>query len=145
MNRSLGRLLRIRELVEDRARQDLERKNAEMQALEESAVRQQQLARQVRRDALQDLSGVESRAEEWRLKIDDAEVTESRVARLGALAHASKPIVDQAREEWMVRRREKRQVEMLHAAAVQKEEKRQIRKDQNRTDDWFQSRSRRGR
>jgi flagellar biosynthesis chaperone FliJ len=52
--------------------------------------------------------------------------------------------VDQARDELVERRRDRRQAEILQAAAARKEEKRQLRRDQNRTDDWFQSRSGRG-
>ena len=82
--------------------------------------------------------------EEWRLKVRDAELTGSREARLGVLAEAAKPAVDQARDKLVERRRDRRQAEILQAAAARKEEKRQLRRDQNRTDDWFQSRSGRG-
>jgi flagellar export protein FliJ len=144
VNRSLSRLVRIRELVEDRARLDLEGRSAEMQALEQSAERQRQMARGIRNDAVQELSRPGPMPEEWRLKVRDAELTGSREARLGALAEAAKPAVDQARDELVERRRDRRQAEILQAAAARKEEKRQLRRDQNRTDDWFQSRSGRG-
>ncbi len=139
MNRSLRRLLRIRELVEDRARLDLERKSAAMQALGQFATGQRQLARRIRADAVENLTGQETTAE-WRMKIDDAEVIQQKGARLGTLAAAAKPAVDQARDELVEKRRELRQAEILHAAARREEERHQVRQDQNRTDDWFQSR-----
>ncbi len=144
MKRSLRRLLRIRELVEDRARLDLERKSAEMQALGRFATGQWQLARRIRADAVEDLIGQETTTAGWRMKIDDAEVTHQKGVRLGALAEAAKPAVDQARDELVERRRELRQAEILHAAAMREEERHQVRQDQNRTDDWFQSRSKSG-
>ena len=75
------------------------------------------------------------------MKIDDAEVIQRKGARLGTLAAAAKPAVDQARDELVEQRRELRQAEILHAAAMREEERHQVRQDQNRTDDWFQSRS----
>jgi flagellar export protein FliJ len=144
MKRPLARLLGIRELIEDRARLDLERKSAEMRALGESAERQRQMAQGVRADAVQDLTAPGSMARDWHMTIADAEVIAGRRARLEALGEAAKPVVDRAREELVDRRRERRQAEMLQAAAARDEEKRQLRRDQNRTDDWFQSRPRTG-
>ena len=145
MNRSLNRLLRIRELIEDKTRLDLERNNAAMRTLEESAGRQRRMVRQIQDDAVKDLTGQAPMTEQWLLDISDAALTGGREARLGALAAAMKPAVEQARDALVERRRDRRQAEILQADAEQKEEKCQLRRNQNRTDDWFQSRSRRRR
>jgi hypothetical protein len=40
----------------------------------------------------------------------------------------------------LTRRQERRQLDILNSAAAHAQEKRQIRQEQNQTDDWFQSR-----
>ncbi len=141
MKRPLRRLLRIRELVEDVARVQLEKKAAEMRALTLAAEQQQEMARSTLTLALEELSdGRRPGTESWCLQIADAALARSREARLEALADAAKPGIEQAGAELLERRVERRQVEILHEAERQAEEQRQIRQDQSRTDDWFQSR-----
>jgi len=145
MKRSLRRLLQVRELVEDLAQLEWEAKSAQMRALEESARREGRMARAIQRNAVEDLTAEKAgRREDWRLNMADAGIAGWKEARLGVLAEAARPAVDRAREDLLVRRQERRQVEILSAAAAHAEEKREIRHDQNRTDDWFQSRSMRG-
>ena len=141
MNRSLLRLLRIREMVEDQARLELERTHAELRSLEQSAEQQRQMTRRIRTEVVEDITAQETTAEGLRLKMIDAELAGRCEARLKGLAEAAKPFVDQAREQFMERRRERRQAEILHSNALREEERHQIRQDQNRTDDLMQSRS----
>jgi flagellar biosynthesis chaperone FliJ len=115
-----------------------------MRKLEQSAELQRQMGRGIGDDAVQELTHAGAMVEERWLKFSDAALTNGRGQRLGALADAAKPVVNQAREELMERRRDRRQAEILRTAAARAEEKRELRREQNRTDDWFQSRSRRG-
>lgn len=142
MKRPLLRLLRMRELVEDLARREMEGKGAAMRLLEEAAEQQRQMARSTRALAIEDLAGEGMQGgEAWQLKIADAELAQWTEMRLKAFAEAARPGVERAREELLERRMERRQAEILHTAAVQREEKSRVRDDQNRTDDRFQSRS----
>jgi hypothetical protein len=127
--------------MEDRARLDLERRNAEMRAFEDRAGQQRRLAASLQHEAVQILSRAGSVDGVWQANVLDAELARLGEVRLTGLADAARPGVEQGREELILRRRERRQVEILHTAAIEEEEKRQIRRDQNRTDDWFQSRS----
>ena len=142
MKRPLRQLLQIRELVEDLALAEFEDRAARMRALEMAAVRQEQEKRSLRARLVQDLMQPQAATPaDWQLHRADSELASHREERLRALAEAERPEVDRARTDLLERRLERRQVETLHAAAVEAEEKRRVRLDQNRTDDWFQSQS----
>jgi hypothetical protein len=142
MKQTLLRLLRIRGLIEDHARRDLKAKSAAVQSLEKAAGEQRQIARSMRASLVEGwAAGRVADTEAWPLQIADAEIAGSRAGRLDALTEVAKPAMDQAREELLVRRMERRQAEILRAAAVHAEAKRQVRHDQNRIDDWFPNRS----
>ncbi len=112
-----------------------------MRALEAAAERQLQIRRSIRASAIEDLTAdTEAGREAWLLKSFDSEIAAWKKARIELLAEQARPPLEHAREDLLARRMERRQVEILHAAEVQEEEKRRIRHDQNRTDDWFQSR-----
>jgi hypothetical protein len=141
MKPTLRRLLGIRELVEDLARLELAGRTAAMRALEEAAERQLQMRRSMQAGAIEDLTaGTEAGREAWLLKSVDSEIAACKKARIELLAEQARPPLERSREGLLAKRLERRQVEILHAAEVQEEEKRRIRHDQNRTDDWFQSR-----
>lgn len=139
MKRSLTRLLRVRELMEDLAQFDFERRSAEMAALEQAAGQQRRLAESTRAEAAENL--IEEQPEAWLSKRTDAEILGWKRGRLEALAQAAQPVVNQKRQQLLERRTERRQVEMLQAEAARAEEKDRHRQEQNRTDDWFQSRA----
>ena len=141
MKRQLERILHIRELAEDLSRLDFEGRMAEMRDLELAAERQGQLARSLRGVALQILSAEDSgKHKDWLMGMADAEISSWKAARLRALCEAVKPAVNKAREGMLARRLERLQVDILHSAEARAEEKLQIRQEQNRTDDRFQSR-----
>jgi hypothetical protein len=145
MKRQLDRLLRIRGMLEDLSRLDFEGKSAAMRALERGAEKQRQMALGARAETVEEMAaGQPMERGSWRMRLADAEIFGWRKARLEAMAQAAKPGVEQAREELLERRVERRQAEILHEAAVRGEEKQLARQDQNRTDDWFQSRAARG-
>jgi hypothetical protein len=140
MKRQLQRILHIRELVEDLSRLGFERATAEMRYVELAAEVQNRLSRSARESALQTLVEEASTGlNDWLIGIADAEIANWREARLHALSEAGKPAVDRAREEMLTRRQERLQVSALYSSAVRAEEKRQLRLEQNRTDEWFQS------
>lgn len=141
MKRTLGRLLHVRALLEDISWLDFERETADMRSLEMAAARQRQSAFRARADALLMLGKSESGYVEWHMRIADAEILSWREAKLDGLAEAKQPAVSKAREELLTRRLERRQVEALLSAAESAEKKEQVRREQNRTDDWFQGRS----
>jgi hypothetical protein len=140
MKRQLYRILRIRELVEDLSRLDFEGKAAGVRHLEMSAEQQAWLALDMRAAAFRILTDKEpATSEAWLMNIADADLFSRKEAKLEALAAAGQPVVDRAHEELLERRRERLQVEILHTNAMREGEKCQIRREQNRTDDWFQS------
>ncbi len=142
MSHRLARVLSIRRVLEEIAKLDFERKNAVVRQMEMSAERQREMALGTRADALCMLSEGEIAGRgAWRMRIADAELLARRAAGLRALAEAGLPEVSTAREEMMERRTDRLQVESLLASAARAEEKEEIRREQNRIDDWFQSRS----
>jgi hypothetical protein len=146
MKRTLTRLLRIRQTIENLSLLELERRNLEARRVEQAAERQRRLALAARTQALASLegSGAEA-APEWLLGVADAEILSWKRARLAAEALARRPGIEAARREMLARRLERRQVETLAAAAAAALEKQQIRREQNQVDDWFQSRAARSR
>lgn len=133
-------MLRVRALLEDLSRLELERKIGETGYLRTAAEQQRQLAQLTREDALQILTGCESKEHvAWLMKIADAEILGWRGERLGALASEGERAVGQAREELLARRLERRQVDALFSVAARAEKKVRARREQNLTDDWFQS------
>ncbi|MFY9746213.1 MAG: hypothetical protein WA891_09140 [Acidobacteriaceae bacterium] len=140
MKRKLDRVLRIRALLEDLSRLEFEKKIANMRFLEMAAEQQRHLARSLRADALQMLEEDQSvRRESWPMRIADAEILDWKEARFEALADESQGAVREAREALLARRLERRQVEALLATAAREEKKGQVRREQNLTDDWYQS------
>jgi len=139
MKQKLNRVLRVRTILEDVSRLDYERKNADLSHLKHAAAEQRQLERITRADVLRMLAEGES-AESWLLKIADAEIMRWKEERIEALAESRAAEVGEAREELQARRIEKRQLEALLSATARAEQREQARREQNRTDDWFQSR-----
>ncbi len=140
MKRKLDRLLRIRALLEDLSRLDLERKIADTRYLERAAEREGRLALATRAEALRLLGEEESApSDSWLMRIADAEILSWKEGRIKVLAAEGRSAVQKSREALLTRRTERRQVEALLATAERAEEKSQARKEQSRTDDWFQS------
>jgi hypothetical protein len=138
MKSGLDRVLRVRALLENLSRLELERKIGETGHLRTAAEQQQWLAQLTREDALQILTGGESKKHEpWLMKIADADILGWKGERLGALAAEAERAIGQAREEMLARRLERRQVEALLSVAARAEKKVRTRREQNLTDDWF--------
>ena len=140
MKRSLDRLLRIRALLEELSQLELAKRTGEMLRIEKSAERLQRLAVAIRVDACTELTSGEA-TDRWLTDIADGEILGWNSGRLRALARARQPAVEEARQEMMARRLERRQVECLLASAAEAEKEEQGRRDQKRLDEWFQNRS----
>ena len=139
MKHSLDRVLRIRKLLEDLSRLELEKRAAAKRQLEKGAERQRQLALRARAEALKIAGGCAGEGA-WLLGIADADLLAWKGGRLRALAEAGRPAVEAARAEMLARRLDRRQTETLIAAAAAAEDKASQRRAQRQVDDWFQSR-----
>lgn len=140
MRPGLERVLRIRALLEELSRLELEKKAGEMLRLEKGAERLLRRSLEVRADACEALSG-EAAADRWLTDIADAEILTWNSRRLRALAEARQPAVEQARQVLLARRLERRQVATLLESAAEAEKRQQGRREQNRLDEWFRIRA----
>jgi hypothetical protein len=146
MRRPLQHLLRIRQLLENLSHLELERRSVEVRQLEQGAERQRRLALTARSEALALLE--QEKAENtpaWLVGVADADLLRWKRARLAAHAAARRPAMEDARQELLARRLERRQAETLAATAAAARQRKLRRREQNQVDDWFQSRAGRGR
>lgn len=141
MKHPLRRVLRVRALLEELSKLELERQSGELRRLEKSAEGQRAGSRAARGDALRRLTAGEA---EWMLEIADAEILAWKSGRLRSQAESRRPEVEAARAAMLERRLERRQVETLVTEAAAAEAVDEGRQEQKRIDDWFQSRDRRG-
>jgi len=142
MKRNLYRLLRIRDLLEELSRLELERKAVAVREAEQAAARQAQMARTASGAAFRLLAEAAPRsASAWLTGIADAELLRWRKTRLLSIAEARRPAFESAREALLARRLERLQVETLAAAAARAEEAVRLHREQRNIDDWFQSRA----
>jgi flagellar biosynthesis chaperone FliJ len=142
MKRNLARLQTVRSLMEELARLDFEKKTAEARQIETEAVRQGERTLAARTVALQVL---ERASPSWQLAVADAEILAWRRRQLARLADQCRPAVRAAREAFLTRRQERRQLEILMATAVRKAERELARREQRLADDWYQARTARNR
>lgn len=142
MKRNLYSLLRIRDLVEELSRLDLERKAVALRAAEEAGARQQRLVRTVRSAALRLLAeAAPESTSAWLTEVADAELLNWKKTRLLAIAEARRPAFEIARDVLLARRLDRLQVKTLAAAAAKTEEAERARREQRNIDDWFRSRA----
>lgn len=137
MRKNLEGVLRIRGLLEDWARAEMERRMHAVRQLENGADERRGGALAIRGDAVERLRAGES-GELWQMDLADAEILEWKSERLRVLAEAEKPAAQAAREAMLERRRERRQAETLVDAAARAEEQERLRREQQQVDDWFQ-------
>lgn len=141
MKRRLDRILRIRELLEEVAELEFAQVVSEVQRLETASSDQGKLSQQSRAEALVSLAVREPESRRWMTALSDAEIFRWKQQRLGLLALARQPSLESAREEFLTRRRERRQIEALLAAADRAEWVERSRREQKGLDDWFQTRA----
>ncbi len=142
MKRNLDRLLRIRDLLEEHSRLELERKAIAVREAEQAAARQGLMAQAARGAALRLLAEAAPQCTPaWLTEIADAELLSWRKTRLLRIAQSRRPAFESAREALLARRLERLQVETLAAAAAKAQESVRARREQRNIDDWFHSRA----
>ncbi|MGC2160522.1 MAG: hypothetical protein WA634_01310 [Silvibacterium sp.] len=140
MAASLERLLRLRSLVEETSRMELERRAALAARIDQAQQRERQNSRESRALALQTISNsspsreqAQQRTMEW----SNAESSAWREQQLEPLAQATARRVAEGREEFFERRKERRQVESVLDAERTRLRTEQERRTQRELDDWF--------
>lgn len=137
--RGLEAVLRIREMLEDLARAELETRTQAVRRLEGASDQQRAAALGIRKHGVNRLLTDRDR-DAWLVDIADAEILEWRSGRLRAEAEAQKPAASLARNALLDRRRERQQVESLLTESERTEEQQRLRREQQLADDWFQQR-----
>lgn len=137
MKRGLQRVLRVRALLEDLSRVELERRASERNRLLAVAERQQEARQAARGGALLRLAEGDS---QWLVEMADADLLGWQRGKLLAAAEQRLPGVESARGEMLARRVERRQVETLLAEAAAAADEERKRREQKQVDDLFQSR-----
>lgn len=145
--RNLDQVLRIRGVMEDLARAEMEMRSSAVRQLEDAASRQRGAALVIRRDGWEELAKREAGEDNfggenaWLLGLTDAEILEWKSERSSEQAEAEKPALAKAREAMMERRRERQQMETLVDVALRLEVQTLVRREQQQIDDWFQGRA----
>lgn len=139
MSASLVRLLRLRSIVEESVRMELERRAAFASRVEVAQQRERQSIRESRELAFETICAASSadqarqRSTEW----TSAEAAAWRERQLAPLAEAASRRVDEGREDFFDRRKERRQVESVLDAEKARLRAESERCAQRELDDWF--------
>lgn len=142
MRHPLDRLLRLRSLLEDVSRLELEARLQELAQVESALVRSQETSRDMRRQSF--LGIVQGRSTE---RLEAKAVGEWVAWGQGALdrARRSKTVeVSAAKSAYLERRKECRQVESVIEAKAAADAIERSRREQREVDDWFGQQSRSG-
>lgn len=145
MKTPLTRLLRLRSLLEESSRMELERRAAIASALELARDRERERARACRERAAEtviqsDVGSEEQMADLARLREAEwrsADVADGCAQRIVPLAQAAERRLAAGREEFLARRKERRQVERVLESAVERARVERERSEQRELDDWF--------
>lgn len=137
MKRGLSRVLRVRALLEELSRAEMEKRAKERNRLLTAAEKQKESRQAARGEATRRLAAGDPG---WLIEMADADLLGWRRGRLLQAAEERRPAVEAAREEMLSRRLERRQVETLVAEVAASEEEEQRRREQKQVDDWFQGR-----
>lgn len=140
MAAALARLLKLRTLLEESSRMELERRAALAARVERAQLRERESIRESREQALAKIcedgsahEQAEQRTTEWM----NAESAAWRDQQLEPLAQASARKVALGREEFFERRKERQQVESVLDAEKARLREEQERRTQRELDDWF--------
>lgn len=136
----LARLLKLRFLVEESSRMELQRRVALAARIESVQQRERESIRESRERALNEICAdgsateqAQQRTTEW----SNAEAAAWREQQLEPLAQATARRVAEGREEFFERRKERRQVESVLDAQQARKRTEQERRTQRDLDDWF--------
>lgn len=140
MSTSLVRLLRLRALLEDSSRMELERRAALAARIDRAQQRERDAIHESREQAFIKISEdgpsaeqAEQRTTEW----TNAESAAWREQQLAPLAQATARRVAEGREEFFERRKQRQQVESVLKAQQEFRRTEQERRAQRELDDWF--------
>jgi hypothetical protein len=139
-NHSLRRLFRLRSLLEEVSRVDLEARLQELTRMESIHASMQESRGAMRQRRFAGI--VESRNDDWR----EAQVLDAWLAKekemLEAALYKNAREAEDFKAEYFERRKERRQVESIIKAGVHEAAVERGRQDQRQLDDWFGQRSR---
>jgi hypothetical protein len=146
MSGALGRVLRVRALLEDVRRMELEAEAARLDAIErgvEEAAGEARRGREAAFACVDEAAGDGWRSEDDRRLGEEAgwEWARRRRDRLARLRPGQLERVELAREEFLAGRRDRRRVETLLDGASAAARAEEGRREQRRLDEWFLSRS----
>ncbi|HTV04997.1 MAG TPA: hypothetical protein VME86_06475 [Acidobacteriaceae bacterium] len=140
MKHPLKRLLRLRLLVEESSRLELESQAALAAKIDLERQREARMAREGRALAVASICEERSTADQTAQRSAGwgaAESASQREEKLGTLAQAVERRVVESREDFLERRKERRQVENVLEAAGERARYEQERRVQRELDDWF--------
>lgn len=141
MPASLARLLKVRRVLEESSRMELERRVALGARIQHSEEREKAVLLQSRENALaaviEGSGSVQDSKDRRVIEWANVESAMARRQQLRAMADATETLVIEARATFLQRRRERRQLESVLDAeqAIRRTEK--DRRDQRDMDDWF--------
>lgn len=140
MSASLGRLLKIRSVVEESSRLELQRRAALAARIDGAQQRERASIRESRRQAIGKICEDGAAAEQTQqrtMEWSSAESAAWREQQLQPLAEAAARRVLEGRADFFERRKERQQVESVLDAERERRRSEQERRTQRELDDWF--------
>jgi hypothetical protein len=145
---SLDRLLRIRTLLEESSRMELERRASFAARIDQAQQRERDTMRasgeQAMKTICEDTPTIEQ-AQQRTVEWSTAEAAAWREHQLQPLARATAHRVAEGREDFLERRKERLQIESILDAARTRLSNEQDRRAQRDLDDWFSTKQNRER
>ena len=141
MSRQLGRLLRVRRLMEEMSRAEFARQRAEQAELEARSERARERSRALRGEARTALARVAELPDAvpgvWRRYLDDSENSAGEAERWDRAAQQVSARAEEAKRRYMEDRRSRMQAEILMRERAAAERVERERREQREIDDWY--------
>ena len=140
MPAALARLLRLRALLEESSRVELELRAALAARIDRAQERERETARASRGlviEAICDKDSLDGQGESRTVEWTNAETASWREQQLEPIAQATARRVAEGRAAFFERRTERQQVEAILDAAKAREQMEHDRRTQRELDDWF--------
>jgi flagellar export protein FliJ len=146
MKSPLKRILRLRSLLEDSSRSELEKRMRVFQTLDDLRRGELEAAATERLTAAENLlrpneASVQT-LKAWQQADLVGTLATQRAAKLTPTVQAAEQLAAVGRGEYLERRKERRQVEIILEAKSEAARQQADRREQSRLDDWFAMRSR---
>lgn len=143
MKSPLKRILRLRSLLEDSSRNELEKRMRVFRTLDDLKRAELEAAARERQNAAERLLAEEQNGLQiWRQAHVVGRLAEQRATKLTPTVNAAEERVAASRGEYLERRKERRQVETILEAKSEVARQQADRREQARLDDWFAMRPR---